>query len=65
MLSTKVHSINAIENNVLLVFYTNVHCWQFRIITPGQTVFVEYRIYYTPEAAERAGRDWIYLKSIY
>ncbi|MBG1259929.1 hypothetical protein [Nostoc commune] len=43
----------------LLVFYTDAHCWQFRLISPGGTVFEERKIYYTAQAAEKVGREWI------
>jgi hypothetical protein len=60
MSTTKIHTLIAIENVILLVFYTEAHCWQFRLISAGGTVFGERKIYYTPEAAEIAGREWIY-----
>ncbi|MBE9256617.1 MULTISPECIES: hypothetical protein [Aphanizomenonaceae] len=61
MSTTKIYTLIAIENVTLLVFYTEAHCWQFRLISAGGTVFGERKIYYTPEAAEKAGREWIYL----
>jgi hypothetical protein len=57
---TKVQSVIVIENNTLLVFYTEADCWQFRLISAGGEVFGEHKLYYTPEAAEKAGREWIY-----
>lgn len=41
----------------LLVFYTEADCWQFRLISVGGAVFGERKLYYTPEAAEKAGRE--------
>nr|WP_230966866.1 hypothetical protein [Nostoc commune] len=41
------------------MFYTDAHCWQFRLISPGGTVFEERKIYYTAQAAEKVGREWI------
>ncbi|HLO87986.1 MAG TPA: hypothetical protein VK203_23695 [Nostocaceae cyanobacterium] len=58
-MSIKVHTLIAIQDMILLVFYTEANCWQFRIISAGGSVFGEKRIYYTPEAAEKAGRDWL------
>ncbi len=58
-MSTKVHLVAGIKNVILLVFYTEAHCWQFRLISAGGSVFGERRLYYTPEAAEKAGREWI------
>ncbi|QFS50975.1 hypothetical protein GXM_08469 [Nostoc sphaeroides CCNUC1] len=48
-----------IEDVTLLVFYTEAHCWQFRLISAGGAVFGECKLYYTPEAAEKMGREWI------
>ncbi|MCS6283682.1 MAG: hypothetical protein HUM72_24455, partial [Dolichospermum sp.] len=52
-----------INHVTLLVFYTEAHCWQFRLISAGGEVFGERKLYYTPEAAEKAGREWIDLDS--
>jgi hypothetical protein len=59
-MSIKVHLVVIINNNTLLVFYTESDCWEFRLISAGGQVFGEQRIYYSPEAAEKAGREWIY-----
>jgi hypothetical protein len=59
-MSTKVHLVICIGDFILLVFYTDADCWQFRIISFGGEVFGERRLYYSPEAAEKAGREWIY-----
>ncbi|MFM7407868.1 MAG: hypothetical protein ACKO3K_14740 [Cuspidothrix sp.] len=56
----KVHLVVIIHDITLLVFYTESECWEFRLISSGGEVFGEQRIYYSPEAAEKAGRDWIY-----
>lgn len=59
MITTKIHSVVSIQNFTLLVFYTEADCWQFRLISAGGAVFGEGKLYYTPEAAEKAGREWI------
>jgi hypothetical protein len=59
-MSIQVHLVVIINNNTLLVFYTESDCWEFRLISAGGEVFGEQRIYYSPEAAEKAGREWIY-----
>ncbi len=53
------YQIIGIQGVTLLVFHTESHCWQFRVITASGAVFGEQKLYYTPEAAEKAGRDWI------
>ncbi|MHC5723213.1 MAG: hypothetical protein ACYT04_46455 [Nostoc sp.] len=58
MTKTTVHLVVNINSCTLMVFYTEAHCWQFRVISPGGAVFGERKIYYTPEAAEKAGREW-------
>jgi hypothetical protein len=45
----------------LIVFYTDAHGWQFRVVGADGAVFKEQKLYYTPEAAEMAGREWIVL----
>ncbi|WP_152591704.1 hypothetical protein [Nostoc sphaeroides] len=59
MTTTKIHLVVGIEDVTLLVFYTEAHCWQFRLISAGGAVFGECKLYYTPEAAEKMGREWI------
>ena len=56
---TKIHHVIGIDGTTLIVFYTTEHCWQFRLISPGGQVFRERKIYYTAEAALKAGLDWI------
>ena len=59
MTKTTVHLVANIKDATLLVFYTETHCWQFRVISPGGAVFGDRKIYYTAEAAQKAGREWI------
>ncbi|MDF5715724.1 MAG: hypothetical protein PUP93_18035 [Rhizonema sp. NSF051] len=59
MTKTRVHLVVNINQFTIIVFYTPAHCWQFQIIKSGEVVFAERKIYYTPEAAEVAGRNWI------
>jgi hypothetical protein len=59
MTPTTVHKVIGINRFILVVFYTPAHCWQFRIIGGGGVICCERKIYYTPEAAEKAGREWI------
>ncbi|MBN3905882.1 MAG: hypothetical protein HWQ35_04635 [Nostoc sp. NMS1] len=41
MTKTTVHLVVSINGSTLVVFYTDVHCWQFRVISPGGVVFGE------------------------
>jgi len=59
MTKTTVHLVVNINGCTMIVFYTDAHCWQFRVISPGGAVFGERKIYYSAEAAEKAGREWI------
>jgi hypothetical protein len=59
MTKTTVHLVTSIQNVTLMVFHTDAHCWQFRVVSPGGAVFGERKIYYSAEAAEKAGREWI------
>ena len=59
MSQTKVHQVIGIDGTTLIVFYTEAHCWQFRLISTGGAVFGERKIYYSAEAALKAGLEWI------
>ncbi|MDH6059041.1 hypothetical protein NWP17_01040 [Chrysosporum bergii ANA360D] len=60
MSTIKIHLIVGIHKVTLAVFYTQQQeYWQFRLVTPGGAVFGEHKIYYSPEAAEKAARQWI------
>ena len=48
-----------IDGTTLIVFVTEAHCWQFRLISSGGEVFRERKIYYSAEAALKAGLEWI------
>lgn len=54
-----IHQVIGIQGTTLIVFHTDAHCWQFRLISAGGAVFGERKLYYTPEAACKAGLDWI------
>ncbi|TVP59723.1 MAG: hypothetical protein EA343_19185 [Nodularia sp. (in: Bacteria)] len=60
MSSTKIHLVVGIHNVTLTVFYTEKDdSWQFRLLSPGGAVFGERKLYYSPEAAEKAAREWM------
>lgn len=59
MTKAVVHLVTSINNCTLIVFYTEARCWQFRVVSSGGSVFGEQKLYYTAEAAEKAGREWI------
>lgn len=59
MSKTTVLHVIGIADTTLIVFHTEAHCWQFRLISPGGAVFGERKIYYTAEAALKAGLEWI------
>lgn len=58
MSKTVVHHVIGIDGVTLMVFYTEANYWQFRLISPGGAVFGR-KIYYTAEAALKAGLEWI------
>lgn len=59
MSKTIIHQVLGVQGTTLIVFHTDAHCWQFRLISAGGAVFGERKLYYTPEAARKAGLDWI------
>jgi hypothetical protein len=42
-----------------MIFIATEHCCQFQLISPSGTVFGKRKIYYTSEAALKAGLEWI------
>jgi hypothetical protein len=60
MSTTKIHLLVGIHNVTLTVFYSEQEdYWQFRLLSPGGEVFGDRKIYFSPEAAEKAAREWI------
>ena len=59
MSRTIVHHVTGIDGATLMVFYTEAHCWQFRLISPGGAVFGKRKIYYSAEAALKAALEWL------
>ena len=57
MTQTIVNAVIGIFGVILIVFYTEAHYWQFRVISSGRVVFGEQKLYYSAEAIERAGWD--------
>lgn len=58
MTQIRIHSLTSIQGYILLVFYSDAHAWQFRVIS-GSAVFGERKLYYSAEAAQKAGREWL------
>ena len=59
MSKTTVHHVIGIDGATLIVFHTETHCWQFRLISPGRAVSGRRKIYYSAEAALKAGLEWM------
>ena len=59
MSSNTIHHIVGIGGTTLIVFYTEAHCWQMGLISPGGAAKGERKIYYSAEAALKAGLAWI------
>jgi hypothetical protein len=60
MRATNIDLVVNIYNLTLAVFFSNeVEAWQFRVLSPGGEVFGCNKIYFSPEAAEQAGRQFI------
>jgi hypothetical protein len=57
-----IHLLTRIKGITLLVFYTNAHAWQFRVLSATGEVFGSKQIFYSSEAAEREGRAWVQSK---
>jgi hypothetical protein len=57
MSSIRLHHLIFRDKLLLLVFYEPAHCYQFRLINRSGEVLGQPSIFYTAEAAERAGRE--------
>ncbi len=57
-MNTDCERIQKCESHCIY-FHTQAYCWQFRLISPGGAAKGERKIYYTPEAALKAGLEWI------
>ncbi|MGL4619969.1 MAG: hypothetical protein ACRCZS_13055 [Chroococcidiopsis sp.] len=56
---TKIHLLVGIGGVILVVFHTNAKCWQFQIVSSKGSILGERKIYYSAQAAEGVGREWI------
>lgn len=63
MSRTTVHQVIGIDDTTLIVFYTEAHCWQLRLISADGAVFGERKVYYSAEAALKAGLEWVEQRS--
>jgi len=54
----KISTLTSTPLGILIVFYTDGGCWQFRVLNDG-SIYGHNKTYYTVEAAERAGREWV------
>ncbi|MBW4606708.1 MAG: hypothetical protein KME22_05645 [Hassallia sp. WJT32-NPBG1] len=55
----QIQHFSAINGYILLVFYSPGKCWQFRVISPDGSVYGFKNIFYTSEAARKAGVSWL------
>ncbi len=58
MPTEKIHLLTFTPLGILIVYFTNGGCWQFRVLNNG-SIYGHSKTYYTVEAAERAGREWV------
>jgi hypothetical protein len=57
MQNTKIHLLRITPLGVLIVFRDRL--WQFRVLSPDGSIYGQTKNYYTAEAAEAAGREWV------
>lgn len=53
----KIHLITSTSTGTLLVFYSEGNCWHSRVLSSSGVVFGRRKLYYTAEAAEKAGES--------
>jgi hypothetical protein len=57
MPTTKIHLLTITPMGILIVYRDRL--WQFRVIANYGSVYGLNKDYYTAEAAEAAGREWV------
>ena len=55
----KIEHLTRIDDCLLCVFYTKSSCWQYSILFYDASFYAPPEIYYTSDAAYRAGRGAI------
>ncbi len=55
---TRIHLLTATPLGMLVVYRDN-RLWQFRILSSDGSLYGESKLYYTAEAAVKAGREWV------
>jgi hypothetical protein len=55
--AVKIHTLTITPMGILVVFHNNL--WQFRVISSDGLVYGHSSNYYTAEAAEKVGRQWV------
>lgn len=53
----KIHLVVNVQSHLLIVFYPSSKGWQFRVVTVSGKVMGEHALFYSCEAAEKAGRN--------
>ncbi|BDA72478.1 hypothetical protein CAL7716_066440 [Calothrix sp. PCC 7716] len=59
MSKTTIETVTNINGYTLMVFYTPMHSWQFRILSREGAVYGEKKSYSSARAAESVGRKWL------
>jgi hypothetical protein len=54
---TKIHLLTITPMGILVVFRDNL--WQFRVLSSDGAIYGHSSNYYTSEAAEKVGRQWV------
>ncbi len=57
MSTAKIHLLTITPFGVLVVFRDNL--WQFRVLSSDGAIYGHSSNYYTAEAAEKVGREWV------
>ncbi|HEY9893081.1 MAG TPA: hypothetical protein V6D37_14990 [Candidatus Sericytochromatia bacterium] len=53
----KIHLLTITPMGILVVFQDNL--WQFRVLSSDGAIYGHTNHYYTAEAAEEVGRQWV------
>ncbi|MDJ0718065.1 MAG: hypothetical protein QNJ54_28215 [Prochloraceae cyanobacterium] len=58
-LKIKIEQVTCINGITLMVFHTPAHSWQFSYFNHQGKPLRYLDIFYSPEKAEAAGREWV------
>ncbi len=57
MTPAKIHLLTITPMGILIIYRDSL--WQFRVLSSDGAIYGQTKNYYTAEAAEKLGREWV------